>query len=120
MVLLRKLREEKGLSTIQVEKETGVGRSTILNIENKHYKSSNDKLQKLADFFGIKDPLDLIKNIDKKTSIKKCLNQRCELNKRCFCQSDQVCDGAYCQSENLITDKPKKSKFNRPEALSID
>lgn len=120
MVLLRKLRQEKGLSCKKLEQATGVGEIAIRNIENKMYKTSNDRLQKLADYFGIKEPLELLENVTDTLQVKSCLNQRCLLNKQCYCQSDQVIEGAYCQSENKVSDQVKEVKFNSTQALFIN
>lgn len=120
MVLLRKLRQEKGLSTNQLAKETGIDRFVITNIENKQYKVSTSSMKKLADYFGIKEPLELTESVLDLIKVKSCLNQRCPLNKECYCQSEQVCEGASCESQNLVTDKPKKINFNDTKLLFID
>ncbi|MDR3595133.1 helix-turn-helix transcriptional regulator [Clostridium sp.] len=121
MVLLRKLRQEKGLSINQLAKATGVTGPTILNIENKQYKTSNDRLEKLANYFEIADPLELLKNVTKVIKKKKCLNQRCPLNKQKYCQSPIVTNGKdFCQSENEVSQPSKELKFNSTSALFID
>jgi transcriptional regulator with XRE-family HTH domain len=112
MILLRKLRLERGLTYRQLEKETGVGELTIRNVENKHYNTSNDRLKKLADYFGIADPVELTKDDSELIKDKSCLNQRCLLNKQCYCQSEQVIAGASCENQNLVTDKTKKVIFD--------
>jgi transcriptional regulator with XRE-family HTH domain len=119
MVLLRKLRQEKGLSLNGLAKVTGVTGPTILNIENKQYKSSNDRLQKLADYFGIENPLDLIESVYNLLEAKKCQNQRCPLNKQCYCQSDQVIAGASCESQDVVSEPVKTVKLNSTQALFI-
>ena len=119
MVLLRKLRQEKGLSMNKLANIVGISCCVIGNIENKQYKSSNETMKKLADYFGIKEPLDLIKSAEITHKSKKCLNQRCLLNEKCYCQSNQVIEGAYCQSEYLENSPVKEFKFNNKQALFI-
>lgn len=120
MIYLRKLRHEKGISINQLARETGVNRFTITNIENKQYKAATSSMKKLADYFGISEPLKLTENVIEVLQVKSCLNQRCPLNKQCYCQSDQVCTGAYCKSENLVTEPSKGISFNSTKALFID
>jgi transcriptional regulator with XRE-family HTH domain len=120
MVLLRKLRHDKKISMTDLAKVTGVNRYVITNIENKQYKSSNENMKKLADYFGIKEPLELTTLVFDVTESKKCLNQRCPLNRECYCQSEQVIAGASCESQNLVTDKPKPINFNGTQALFIN
>lgn len=120
MVLLRKLRLGKGMSINKLSKAADVPFSTILNMETKHYKTSEDRMEKLANYFGIKEPLELITTVSDILQVKSCQNQRCPLNKQCYCQSDQVVAGAYCKSQDLVIDKPKKINFNSPTALFIN
>ena len=119
MVLLRKLRTEKGLSMNKLANLVGISCCVIGNIENKQYKSSDETMKKLADYFGVKNSLDLIKSADEVMKTKKCLNQRCLLNKNCFCQSDRVIEGAYCQSESLVSNSVKKIKYNLTNVLFV-
>ena len=110
MKYLRKLRQEKGLSIQKLEAATDVGQITILNIENGKYKTTNEKMKKLADYFGVKPSL-LIKNVSKINESKKCLNQRCLLNQECFCQSHIVTTGrSFCKSENEVSDAAVREK----------
>lgn len=120
MVLLRKLRTEKGLSMNKLANLVGISGCVVSNIENKQYKSSNETMKKLADYFGIKEPLDLLKNADGVMKNKKCLNQVCLLNKNCYCQSDRVVQGADCRNQNEVSDKAKNISFNSTQALFID
>lgn len=120
MVLLRKLRKEKGISINQLAKETGVNRFTISNVENKQYKAATRAMKKLADYFGIKEPLSLSENVVDILQAKSCLNQKCPLNKQCYCQSDQVCNGAFCKNEKEVSEPANKVKFNSTAALFID
>ena len=71
MVVLRKLREEQGLSMNKLAKIVGISNFVIGNIENKQYKSASTNMKKLADYFGVKDPLDLIKSAEDMISSKK-------------------------------------------------
>ena len=119
MVLLRKLRTEKGLSMNKLANIVGISCCVIGNIENKQYKSSNETMKKLADYFGIKEPLDLIKSAEITNKSKECLNQKCLLNKNCFCQSDQVIEGAFCKNENEVSEPLKAVKFNNISTLFI-
>lgn len=120
MVLLRKLRNEKGLSTNELARITDVSRYVISNIENKQYKAATTSMKKLADYFGVKEPLELTEIVYDVTQEKKCLNQRCPLNRECYCQSEQVIEGASCESQDLVTDKPKAISFNSTAALFIN
>lgn len=117
MVLLRKLREEQGLSMNKLAQKLGINSSVIANMENKQYKTNNNTLKKLAEYFKIENPLDLYKNADRLLKSKKCLNQRCGLNKECYCQSDQVVAGAFCKSENEVSEPLKVVKFNNTNIL---
>lgn len=119
MVLLRKLRTEKGLSMNKLANLVGISCCVIGNIENKQYKSSDETMKKLADYFEVENPLDLIKSAETIIKSKKCLNQRCLLNKNCFCQSDRVIEGAYCQSESLVSNSVKKIKYNLTNVLFV-
>ncbi|AGX43983.1 helix-turn-helix domain-containing protein [Clostridium saccharobutylicum] len=120
MILLRKLRQEKGLSIEKLAKEIDIKESTIRNIENKIYKASNENSKKFAKYFNVSDPKKLTENVDELIKEKRCLNQRCPLNKECYCQSDQVIAGEYCKSQKLITDKSKKVSFNNTQALFVE
>lgn len=120
MILLRKLRQEKGISINELARATGVERYVITNIENKQYKTTTKNMKKLADYFGIKEPLELTENVWELIRTKSCLNQRCPLNKQKYCQSDQVCNGAFCQSENIVSEPPKAVKLNDTRLLFVD
>ena len=118
MVLLRKLRQEKGLSMDKLGKLTGISGYTISNLENGRYKTSKNLID-LAKYFDIKNPLDLIKSAEITNKSKECLNQKCLLNKNCFCQSDQVIEGAFCKNENEVSEPLKAVKFNNISTLFI-
>ena len=120
MILLKKLRQEKGLSIVGLANITGVNRSVISNMENKQCKAMSNNIKKLAKYFGIKKPLELVENIADILKTKSCLNQRCLLNKEKFCQSENVCNGAYCQNEKTVSDQQKEVKFNNTGALFVD
>jgi DNA-binding XRE family transcriptional regulator len=120
MILLRKLRQEKGLSINKLAREVNVNSFVIANIENKQYKAATKSMKKLADYFGIKEPLDLTESVWDLIKVKSCLNQRCPLNKEKYCQSEQVIAGASCESQDLVTDKSKKAKYNDTRLLFIN
>ena len=48
-----KLRDEKGVKDATVAKETGIPRSTFTDWKNGRSQPKNDKLQKIADYFGV-------------------------------------------------------------------
>jgi transcriptional regulator with XRE-family HTH domain len=117
---LRYIRQAKGLSIENLSKETGVNYSTIQLFETGKTNMKKGLLKVIADFLGstIEElSIEVIKNEIKE---KKCQNQRCPLNKQCYCQSDQVVAGAYCKSQDLVTEQQKKISFNSPAALFID
>ena len=120
MILLKKLRQERKLSIVGLANITGVNRSVISNIENKQCKSTSESIKKLAKYFGVKKPSDLVENVVNVIQDKSCLNQRCLLNKKCYCQSDQVIKGAYCQNEKTVSDQQKAVSFNNTGALFVD
>lgn len=48
-----KIRDSKGLKDSHVAAGTGIGKSTFSDWKNGRSNPKNDKLQKIADFFGI-------------------------------------------------------------------
>ena len=48
-----KLRDEQGVKDADVVKETGITKSTFSDWKNGRSKPKNDKLQKIADYFGV-------------------------------------------------------------------
>ena len=118
MVLLRKLRTEKGLSMDKLGKLTGISGYTISNLENGRYKTSKNLID-LAKYFDIKNPLDLLKSTEDTVKSKKCLNQRCLLNKNCYCQSDRVVKGADCRNQNEVSSRSKDINFNNTKSLFV-
>ena len=48
-----KLRDQKGISDYQVSKETGVNRSTFSDWKSGRSIPKQEKLQKIADYFGV-------------------------------------------------------------------
>ena len=52
--IYEKLRDEKGVTNYQVCKETGLNNSDLSNWKRGKYQIKIDKLQKLADYFGVK------------------------------------------------------------------
>lgn len=55
----KKLCDDRGISSYKVSQETGVSTATISSWGKGRYKPKNDKLQKLADYFGV--PVDLFR-----------------------------------------------------------
>lgn len=48
-----RLRNEKGVKDATVARETGIPRSTFTDWKNGRSQPKNDKLQKIADYFGV-------------------------------------------------------------------
>ena len=48
-----RLRDEKGVKDATVARETGIPRSTFTDWKNGRSQPKNDKLQKIADYFGV-------------------------------------------------------------------
>ena len=48
-----KLRDERGLKDADVVRQTGITKSTFSDWKSGRSKPKNDKLQKIADFFGV-------------------------------------------------------------------
>lgn len=48
-----RLRDEKGVKDATVARETGISRSTFTDWKNGRSQPKNDKLQKIADYFGV-------------------------------------------------------------------
>lgn len=51
--IFEKLCDEKGVTTYRVCKETGITTATISNWKAGRYAPKQDKLQKIAEFFGV-------------------------------------------------------------------
>lgn len=51
--IFRKLLEEKGVTVYRVAKETGISSATFTEWKNGSYTPKQDKLQKIADYFGV-------------------------------------------------------------------
>ncbi|WP_271814535.1 helix-turn-helix domain-containing protein [Clostridium beijerinckii] len=108
---LKLIRESKGVSRSALSKETGVSPDSIWKFETGRTTMTNKRLKKIAKYF--KMTLDeLSKEIEDENSkilqAKKCQNQRCGLNNKCYCQSEQVIEGAQCNNQHLVTEKAKK------------
>lgn len=86
-----------------------IGKTTMLS----------KQLKKIATFLNvpIEELSKEIKEETKECKSKPCLNQICLLNKECYCQSDQVIEGAYCKNENEASNPVKAVKFNNTSAL---
>ena len=50
----KKICEERGVTPYRVSKDTGVSTSTLSEWKNGKYTPKIDKLQKIADYFGVK------------------------------------------------------------------
>ena len=48
-----KLRDEKGVKDATVARETGIPRSTFTDWKNGRSQPKNDKIQRIADYFGV-------------------------------------------------------------------
>lgn len=66
--VFEKLCSEKGVSPYLVSRETDVATSTLTNWKKGNYIPKIDKVQKIADFFGV--PLEMFM-VDKNPSIKR-------------------------------------------------
>ena len=51
--IFEKLLRERGVTAYKVAKETGIGTATLSNWKNGKYTPKQDKMQKIADFFGV-------------------------------------------------------------------
>ena len=49
----KELRDEKGITDYKVSKETGVSTATLTSWKKNIYTPKVNKLQKIADFFGV-------------------------------------------------------------------
>lgn len=119
---LKLIRESKGVSRSTLSKETGVSPDSIWKFETGRTTMTTKRLKKIAKYFKMSLE-ELSREIEDKNSkilqAKKCQNQRCGLNNKCYCQSDQVIEGAYCKSENEVSKPLKEVKFNDTKALFI-
>ena len=112
MKLMRKIRKDKKMTQKELAKISGVAVATIYMFETDKIKELNMKsLSKLAKALGTTEEELCQDYREKRLKVKKCLNQGCLLNHDKKCQSDQVCNGEYCQNEHLVTPKRKKDKY---------
>lgn len=51
--VFERLLQQHGVTAYRVAKETGVTTATLTNWKNGKYTPKNDKLQKIADYFGV-------------------------------------------------------------------
>ena len=119
---LRVIRESKGMSRSALSRDTGISTSTIWKYETGKSEMLKPLLKKLAEYFNTTVEALAIEIIEAKVEnikTKSCLNQRCLLNKNCFCQSERVIEGEYCQNEDLVSDKTKKVKYNPTNVLFV-
>ena len=126
MILLRKIREEKGLMQKELSEMTGVPRSTISAYERnaRTIKHPNmNHLKKLAIALEV-DITELFDEVISKSNDKvvgECKNQACPLNKNCKCINDVVLEGRKpCFGKDEVKAKRKKVDFNNTQALFID
>lgn len=122
MKKLRLIRRSKGISLQSLSKETGVNHSTIWKYESGRTEMQSKLLKKISVFLNV--PIEeLSKDIQeeaKKCKSKHCLNQRCLLNKECYCQSDQIIAGASCDGQHKTSNPLKAVKINNIERLFIE
>lgn len=114
MRALKKLRLDKKLTQGDLARETGVALTTIYMFENNKIQELKPKLLKrLAKALDSTIEEICKEYVEDEMCNKECLNQVCLLNHNKKCRSLQVCNGAYCQNENIVTSKQKnkKSKF---------
>lgn len=107
---IKKLRLEKKLTQKELGRRVGLASTTI-------YMFENNKIQELSSSYLTRLANVLETTVDKlceeyieEIKEKKCLNEICLLNSGQKCQSVNVCKGAYCQNQNLVTSKQKRKK----------
>lgn len=112
---IKKLRLEKKLTQKELGRRVGLSSTTIYMFENNKIQELSPRyLERLANV--LETTVDkLCKEYIEEIYIeeikeKKCLNESCLLNSGQKCQSVNVCKGAYCQNQNLVTSKRKKIK----------
>ena len=124
MILLRKIREEKGLMQKELSEMTGVPRSTISSYERnaRTIKHPNQELlKKLADALGVKVTELIDQVVSEQKVIGQCKNQACPLNKDCKCTNNIVLEGKKpCFGKDEVKSKRRKVDFNNTQALFID
>ncbi|NFO89178.1 helix-turn-helix transcriptional regulator [Clostridium botulinum] len=105
MRMLMRIRKAKNWSYKKLSKKSGVPESTISDYEKGKIKKLNSiALNKLAN--ALQTTTKEIQKDYYEISVKKCLNEKCLLNKNKYCQSPQVCNGkAWCRGENKISSK---------------
>lgn len=107
---IKKLRLEKKLTQKELGRRVGLSSTTIYMFENNKIQELSPRyLERLANV--LETTVDkLCKEYIEEIKEKKCLNESCLLNSGQKCQSVNVCKGAYCQNQNLVTSKRKKIK----------
>lgn len=108
---IKKLRLEKKLTQKELGRRVGLSSTTIYMFENNKIQELSPRyLDRLANV--LETTVDkLCKEYIEEIKEKKCLNEGCLLNSGQKCQSINVCKGAYCQNQNLVTSKRKKRKI---------
>lgn len=69
-----KLLEERGISAYKVAKDTGIGTATLSNWKTGKYTPKQDKMQKIADYFGV--TLEYLTGERESNVVKSELNRR--------------------------------------------
>lgn len=119
---LRLIRESKGMSRSALSKETGVNSCTIWKYETGKSEMLKPLLKKLATYFEVtieELAIEVAEDKIEQLKVKSCLNQRCLLNKEKYCQSDQICNGAFCKNENEVIEPVKEVKYNLTSSLFV-
>lgn len=118
---LRALREKKNMTQIQLAKAARCSASTIYQYETGRRKNlSSDCLKRIADVLGSTPEIISEEEIEELLEIKICLNQCCQLNKNKYCQSIRVCNGAYCQNQDKISEKIKVKRHSGRRQLKLN
>ena len=85
-----KLRDDRGVKDADVVKETGITKSTFSDWKNGRSKPKNDKLQKIADYFGV--------TLDYLTTGKESSEKKEKLLVRSSFERSKI----RCQNYNLV------------------
>ena len=113
---LKKIREEKGLTVLELSRLSGVKMPTMQRYEaypGSIVRPDKEIIKKLAEALGVKETDIFVKDeikVKKETKTFECQNQACLLNKNCKCNNDVVIQGkAPCYGRNEV--KPKKNEW---------
>ena len=97
--IFEKLLKERGITAYKVAKETGIGTATLSNWKTGKYTPKQDKMQKIADYFGV--------TLEYLTGEKESDSLRGELNRRDYRDIEKLLDDTKNQlltSEGLMFD----------------